>query len=105
MSDHEKPPADQGFFEKPGTIRALWIILIVLCIFFAGAGFWAQMEHKLHPHTALDRIPVFYAIFGFLSFSFIVLVGQHLRLILMRDEHYYDPPEPVPGKSQEAKDG
>lgn len=90
MSDHHQDPDEIGFFEKPGTIRALWIILIALCVLFAGLGFVGAALHWMHPHYAVDAIPVFYALMGFGAFAFIVLAGQHLRKILMRDETYYD---------------
>lgn len=75
-----------GFFDRPSTRRAVWIILIVLCVGFALAGFVVD----LHGYFPVESFAVFYAIFGFAVFSFIVLVGQHLRKILMRPEDYYD---------------
>ena len=100
MSD----PDDQSWFEKPSTIRLLWIILITLCAGSAIAGVIAAIAHMMHPYTAADAFPVFYGVFGFLAFSFIVLAGQHLRKILMRDEHYYDSEEDVK-KPEEGADG
>ena len=78
-----EPP---GFFDRPSTRRAIWIILITLCVGFALAGFVVD----LHGYFPVESFGVFYAIFGFVSFSFIVLAGQHLRKILMRPEDYYD---------------
>lgn len=81
--EHGKSP---GFFDKPQTRRAIWIILIALCAGFAIAGFIVDT----HGYFPIEDFGVFYAIFGFLVFSFIVLAGQHLRKILMRPEDYYD---------------
>lgn len=92
MATHEIKPEEMSWFEKPGTIRLLWIVLIMACAVVAGAGVWGAFRHLMHPHMAADAFPVFYGVFGFVAFSFIVLVGQHLRKILMRDEHYYDSP-------------
>ena len=75
-----------GFFEKPSTIRWLWILLIGACAASVIAGFFVHM----HPYFDFDGTPVFYAVYGFVAFSFIVLIGQHLRKIIMRDEDYYD---------------
>jgi len=43
-----------------------------------------------HAYFALEEIYGFPALFGFVSFVFIVLVGKWLRKILMRKEDYYD---------------
>ena len=75
-----------GFFDRPSTRKALWIILIALCAGFGLAGFIVD----LHGYFPVESFGLFYGLFGFAVFSFIVLVGQHLRKILMRPEDYYD---------------
>ena len=105
VSDHpEILDSERSVFERPGTIRAIWVTLIVSCLAFAAAGFWLAAGGELvyEPHfddqegpagligTAADRFPAFYALVGFASFAFIVLAGQHLRAVLMRPEGYYD---------------
>lgn len=97
MSSDHPPilPEEQSVWEKPGTIRLIWIALIALCVFFAAAGFWLAYGHKMHPHFEIDKFPAFYGVVGFVSFSFIVLAGQHLRKILMRDEDYYEDDDPA----------
>ncbi|MCI5048091.1 MAG: hypothetical protein MRY59_11355 [Aquisalinus sp.] len=106
--DHPEIREDEkSIWEKPGTIRAIWLVLIIGCVLFAGAGFLLAAQGQLvyKPHfedktgiaaffgDMADYFPAFYALVGFVSFSFIVLVGQHLRKILMRPEDYYDPRE------------
>lgn len=88
MTDQQHPTKseDPGFFDRPATRRAIWIILIALCALFALAGFVIDT----HGYFPVEDFGVFYAIFGFLVFAFIVLAGQHLRKILMRPEDYYD---------------
>ena len=39
---------------------------------------------------AVEKIPGFYAIVGFVAFVLIVRGGQALRLLIKRDEDYYD---------------
>ncbi len=104
MTHPDVPEDEKSVWEKPGTLKAIWIILIAGCVFSAGWGFLLAAQGKLgyDPHfedkTGLagvlgalaDHFPAFYALVGFVSFSFIVLAGQHLRKILMRDESYYD---------------
>ena len=43
-----------------------------------------------HAYFHLEEMKGFPAIFGFICFVFIVIVGKHLRKILMRKENYYD---------------
>lgn len=104
MDHPELAPEDMSIWEKPGTLRVIWIALIAGCIASAVGGFILAAQGLLvkKPHfddktgfvgmigTFVDTFPVFYGLVGFVSFSFIVLAGQHLRKILMRDEDYYD---------------
>ena len=50
------------------------------------------LEFILHRHgeVAAEDVPLFPALFGFLAFLFIVQIGKWLRLMIMRDEDYYD---------------
>ncbi len=90
MDHHDIKPEEMSWFEKPGSIKLMWIILIGLCVLSAVAGVVASFMHLMHPYTIADKFPVFYGVYGFAAFMFIVLAGQHLRKILMRDEDYYD---------------
>ncbi|MBB4658528.1 hypothetical protein [Parvularcula dongshanensis] len=91
MSEHPKIREDEhSVFERPRTIRIIWIVLIASCVLFAALGFVLAAMHEMHPHFTADAFPAFYAVVGFVSFAFIVLAGQHLRRILMRPEGYYD---------------
>ena len=117
--DHPEIREDEkSVWEKPGTIRVIWILLIAGCLISAVLGFVLSAQHKLghEPHFAdktgfagmlgnlADHFPVFYGLVGFLSFSFIVLAGQHLRKILMRREDYYDPvEEPRHGEADKVR--
>jgi uncharacterized membrane protein len=101
MSDHD----DESWFEKKSSLKIIWAVLILLCAGSAIAGVVAAYQHLMHPYTAADRFPVFYGVFGFVAFSFIVLVGQHLRKILMRDEYYYDTEEDLKVHNDEDEDG
>ena len=50
------------------------------------------LEFILHRHgeVAAEDFPLFPALFGFAAFLFIVQVGKWLRMMIMRDEDYYD---------------
>ena len=119
MSEHpEILPAERSIFERPITIKLIWVLLIGGCLVSAALGFWYASEGKLiyEPHFEgkegvlaplawlADSFPAFYALVGFVSFSFIVLAGQHLRRILMREEGYYDGAEARPPHNPVAED-
>ena len=120
MSEHpEILDSERSVFERPITVKVIWVLLIAGCIGFAGVNFWlrarADSHHKAHfedmdgPMMGLlggmaDGFPAFYALVGFVSFAFIVLAGQHLRRILMRPEGYYDGAEAELPRNPVAED-
>jgi len=56
------------------------------------AGLLLIIDFTIHRHAYfyLEEIIGFPAIFGFVCFVFIVIIGKQLRKILMRKEDYYD---------------
>lgn len=87
MAHGTQTPDDKGWADKPGFIRLFMYGLYGACAVAALLGF---LFPKAHPHFAAERLPVFFAIYGFVMFSFIVLAGQHLRKLVSRPEGYYD---------------
>ena len=93
MADHENIPAHER--DKPGwaeskRFQRLFVIgLAAAAVIAAIAGFVPAFQKK-HPHFSLEGVPVFFAVYGFAAFMFIVLVGQHLRKLVGREETYYD---------------
>jgi len=100
----EIPESEKSLWEKAGTIRIIWIVLLASCVFFGGYGFVLAAQHKIHGHFGFDAFPLFYAGMGFVCFSFIVLAGQHLRKIIMRPEDYYERNDPDAPRSTPAGD-
>ncbi len=93
MADHEDVPEHErdkpGWAENPAFIRVFLIALIVAGLASAIAGFVPAFQKK-NPHFAAEAFPIFFALWGFGSFMFIVLAGQHLRKLVGREESYYD---------------
>ena len=79
----------KGWAEKPGFIRNFQVGLYGACVLVALAGF-VPGWHNPHPHFSAEKFPIFFALIGFGSFMFIVLVGQHLRKLVGRKEGYYN---------------
>lgn len=63
-------------------VRVLLGIVVLLVV----------LEFIIHRHgeIALEDIPLFPALYGFVAFVFIVYAGRGLRLLIMRREDYYD---------------
>ncbi len=79
---------DQSWFEKPANIRLMIIGLIVVCIGLVLAEFTYENHHPHFPKY--EEFMGFQAIFGFVAFVVVVFLGMGLRLIIKRDEDYYD---------------
>lgn len=43
-----------------------------------------------HIHQPAEKVPGFYAIYGFVGCVVLVLVAKQMRKVVMRDEMYYD---------------
>ena len=90
MSDnHDNHQSDPGWADTPAFKRFFSWGLYISCILAAAAGF-VHKWHKKNPHFELETFPVFFAIYGFAMFFGIVILGQHLRKLVGRDEKYYE---------------
>ena len=78
-----------GFFYREDVIR--WI----LRIFYAGALALFLVDFLIHRHTEtnVEKIPTFYALYGFVACVVLVVIAKWMRIILIRDEDYYDESE------------
>ena len=76
----------QYFFDKPDNIK--W----VLRIFYAICGLLVIADFIVHRHIGLDweRIPAFYALYGFVACVLLVVLAKQVRKLVMRKEDYYD---------------
>jgi len=88
-SGHGPNDKKKGWADGKGFRRFIIGALVVAALAAAALGFLPAFQ-KEEPHFEVERMPVFFALWGFVSFMFIVLAGQHLRKIVMRDERYYD---------------
>lgn len=83
MAEHEHEP---GWFERKANQDKLWYALLAV----AGLLIVADFLYQHHAYFEIEKIPAFYALFGFAAFIVIVFVGKALRTIIMRPEDYYD---------------
>lgn len=85
----------QYFFDKPENVKR------VLRVFYAGCIILALLDFVIHRHVyhSLERLWLFYPIYGFVGCVLLVLVAKWLRSFLMRDENYYADLEQTDGES------
>ena len=75
-----------GWADRPETRRLIRRVLYVVCVVLVIADFFA---HR-HISTGIERVPAFYALYGFVALVGVVLAAKGLRLLVRRDEEYYD---------------
>jgi hypothetical protein len=71
--------------DKPGSANKIFWALAVLCVFL----FLLDFTYKKYGHFAVETIPGFYGIFGFVMFTALIFVAKTLRLFIKRPEEYY----------------
>jgi hypothetical protein len=75
-----------GFFEKPATIRVLWIMLYAVC----GLTLVPELFIQRHAYFGIDHFFSFFAILGFIACALLILFAKGLGFILKKEEGYYD---------------
>ena len=76
----------QGWADKPANQRLIRRILFSACVLLVIADF---VVHR-HISTDIERVPAFYALYGFVALVGVVMAAKGLRRVVMRDEDYYD---------------
>jgi len=77
---------ENTWFDKPANIKKIIGALIIVCALLLVAEFF---YHK-HPYFAIEEVFGFYAFYGFTMCVLLVLAAKIMRVVLMRDEDYYD---------------
>jgi hypothetical protein len=74
------------YFDRPETIRKLWVLLYIACGLTILPDFFI---HK-HPHFGFDGFFGFYALLGFVACAVLILFSKLVGLFLKAEEEYYD---------------
>ena len=88
----DKTPEGSGHSESsdwlyhPANIRKIYIGLWVVCLLLVGL----DLTYHKHTHFPVEGIFGFFGLYGFVGCVVLVLAAKALRVILMRDEDYYD---------------
>ncbi|MGB5209907.1 MAG: hypothetical protein WBN31_00835 [Gammaproteobacteria bacterium] len=87
-----KPDNDKGFFDRPENVTRLWRGFVAACVFVAALDLLGLLEFLYHRHSSffVEGMPGFYAAWGFIGISLLIVLAKALRKLLMRPEDYYD---------------
>lgn len=77
------------FFDKPQNVKILMRVFYACCALLVALDFVIN-RYTYHP---LENLWAFYPIYGFIGCVVLVIVAKWMRLVLMRDEDYYDKDE------------
>lgn len=83
MSDETK---STHLFDNPKNVERLLKGFYLICILLVIADF---IVHR-HIAMAWEKIPAFYAIYGFTACVVLVILAKWMRKLVMREEDYYD---------------
>ena len=82
LDDSEK----KYIFDDPKNVQRLLYVFYTICALLLVTDF---VVHR-HISMELEKIPAFYAIYGFSAYVLLVVVSVGLRKLVMRKEDYYD---------------
>ena len=74
------------FFDKTENIKWTMRVFYTLCTLLVIADF------IVHRHIGLpwEKLPAFYAVYGFVACVILVVIAKEIRKVVMRKENYYD---------------
>ena len=80
------PGEPKRWLDDPANVRKVIAALFVVC----AALFFADAFYVKHPVHWLEETFGFHALYGFVMCVILVLGAKVMRVVLMRDEDYYD---------------
>ncbi len=86
MSEHGPKDDVKGIFDNPRNVNLLKYSLYASCLLVAIADFFVDG----HPYFDIEKFPVFYGLYGGIMCAALVIAAKWMRIIVMRDEDYYD---------------
>jgi len=74
------------FFDKPANVKGVLVGFYIVC------GVLVVLDFVVHRHIGFEweKIPAFYAIYGFVACVVLVVLAKEMRKFIMRKEDYYD---------------
>jgi len=81
-----KQKKEFDYFDRPETIKKLWILLYVVCVLTTVPDFFTER----HAYFGIDGYFGFFALLGFISCAVLILFSKLIALVLKTKEDYYD---------------
>ena len=76
-----------SWVDRPGNPKKIiWMLAAACAIVFA-----LDFTYEKHGYFQWEHLPGFFAIFGFVGFTGLILLAKLLRKLIMRPEDYYAP--------------
>ena len=75
-----------GWADRPENRKLVRRVLYAACALLVAADL---VVHR-HISTDIERVPAFYALYGFVALVGVVMAAKGLRRMVKRDEDYYD---------------
>lgn len=74
------------FFDRPENVSRVLKVFYGICVLLV------LVDFAVHRHIGFnwEKIPAFYALYGFIACVLLVIVAKKMRNVLMRKEDYYD---------------
>ena len=99
QKQHQLKDEAPGFFDKPNNVKWILRIFYALCVLLVIFDFIA---HR-HIYVDFEKIPTFYALYGFVACVVLVVIAKQMRHLIMRDEEYYDKNESETPQTHEGE--
>jgi len=81
-----KQKKEFDYFDRPETIKKLWILLYVVCVLTIVPDLFTDR----HAYFGIDGYFGFFALLGFISCAVLILFSKLIALVLKTKEDYYD---------------
>ena len=82
----DKQPEKQYLFDNPRNVTWLMRIFYAICVLLLVLDF--VLYRKVY--MSWEKLPLFYALYGFVACVVLVVIAKQMRVLLMRKEDYYD---------------
>lgn len=94
-----------SWIERAGSVEKLIFLLVLACV----SVVLLDITYEKYGHFAEEQLIGFYAVFGFVSFTGLILAARGLRHFLIRPEDFYkdaaiDHEESYPDEGTDVKE-
>ena len=79
-----------NFFDKEKNVKTFLIVFYISLVILLIADVIATKMHLKHDHIEIGNAYEFYAFYGFVSCVMLIFIAKVLRVLIKRDENYYD---------------